>query len=259
MPHADLLRALRSAQHVFILTGAGTSAESNLPTFRDPGPHRGLWDNHRPEDLASPDAFAAHPARVQSWYGHRRRAALAAQPNPAHHAIAQLAQHVPKLTLVTQNVDGLHQRAGSKGVLELHGSLHRWHCVNTGEPVDDATLDAQLPQTPDDPPLRSPSGTGYVRPGVVWFGEGLPTDVLAKAEAAARTADVALSIGTSALVYPAAALPLLAKEAGAYTAEINPTPSAIAHQLDAAITQPAGVAMSELLRTLTAGINPDGV
>ncbi|MEM6553398.1 MAG: NAD-dependent deacylase [Planctomycetota bacterium] len=250
MPHAALLEALRDAQHLFILTGAGTSAESNLPTFRDPGPHRGLWDNHRPEDLASPDAFADHPARVQSWYAHRRRAALAAQPNPAHHAIAQLAERVPTLTLVTQNVDGLHQRAGSKDVLELHGSLHRWHCPNTGEPVDDATLNAHLPQTPDNPPLRSPSGTGYVRPGVVWFGEGLPTDVLAEAEAKARTADVALSIGTSALVYPAAALPLLAKHAGAFTAEINPQPSAIAHQLDATITKPAGVALPALLDLL---------
>ncbi|MEM1213561.1 MAG: NAD-dependent deacylase [Planctomycetota bacterium] len=244
----ELVARLRTAKHVFILTGAGVSAESNLPTFRDPG---GLWDHHRPEDLASPDAFAKHPARVQSWYAHRRRAALDAQPNAAHHAIAQLAQHMPDLTLVTQNVDGLHQRAGSTQVLEIHGSLHRWHCSNTGEPIDDSALDAQLPANPDDPPMRSPSGTGYARPAVVWFGEGLPTDVLAEAEAKARTADIALSVGTSALVYPAAALPLIAQHAGAFTAEINPQPSAIAHQLDASITQPAGIALPQLSRALT--------
>ncbi len=207
---------LRTARHVAILTGAGVSAESGLPTFRDP--LTGLWARYRPEDLATPGAFARDPELVWSWYGHRRDAARVAMPNPAHLAIARLESLVRRVTLVTQNVDGLHQRAGSSEPIELHGSLFRSRCTRDGavheEVVDGALAGGRLPGCP---------GCGApLRPGVVWFGEALPEAALERAQAAAMECDVFLSVGTSHQVYPAAALPGLAAAVGAAVAVINP-------------------------------------
>ncbi len=212
---------LRVARHVVVLTGAGVSAESGLPTFRDP--LTGLWARYRPEDLATPAAFARDPALVWSWYRMRRDAARAAMPNPGHLAIARLESLVPRVTLITQNVDGLHRRAGSSEPVELHGSLFSTRCTREGtvhEGMVDRELEAErLPRCPDCGAL--------LRPGVVWFGEMLPEDQLRRAQEAAAKCDVFLSVGTSHQVYPAAGLPASAAEAGAAVGIVDPAPSGL--------------------------------
>jgi NAD-dependent deacetylase len=216
---SDLAARLRAARHVVVLTGAGVSAESGLPTFRDP--LTGLWARYRPEDLATPEAFARDPELVWFWYGHRREAARAASPNPAHLAIARLESLAPRVTLVTQNVDELHRRAGSRTPIELHGSLFRSRCVRDGtvheEHVDVALAARRVP--------RCPECGALLRPGVVWFGESLPEAALETARTAVTDCNVFLSVGTSHQVFPAAALPALALAAGATVAVINPDPA----------------------------------
>ena len=216
----ELAARLRLCRHLVILTGAGVSQESGIPTFRDT--LTGLWSQFEAERLATPAAFKADPALVWSWYEWRRAQVLACEPNAAHAAIAELAHRVPRLTLITQNVDRLHQRAGSPEVLELHGSLHRPCCHACRRPY---ALTGP-PPLPDEgqrlPPLRCAHCGGRIRPGVVWFGEMLPANILKQAEAAARDGDLFLSVGTSALVYPAAGLPWAAAEAGVLVAQINP-------------------------------------
>lgn len=228
-----------------VLTGAGVSAESGVPTFRDPD---GLWQQMRPEELASMDAFLANPSLVQAWYRHRRETVERVQPNAGHAALARLEQLVEHrggtFLIATQNVDGLHQRAGSRRVVELHGSIHRQFCVACGR-------DASGPPVADTPPSCSACG-GAIRPGVVWFGESLPAEAWGEAEAAAQRADVFLSVGTSAVVYPAAGLPLLARQAGAYTAEVNPTRSDIADALDEHATGLAGSVLPALVSAVEA-------
>ncbi|WP_298817031.1 SIR2 family NAD-dependent protein deacylase [Chloroflexus sp.] len=191
---------LRSARHVVTLTGAGISAESGIPTFRDA--QTGLWSHFNPEELASPAGFARDPALVWRWYAERRVKACAAQPNPAHYALAQLADLVPQLTLITQNIDGLHQRAGSRNVIELHGSLHRARCTVDGSIHSTWDYEEELP--------CCPNCGGLLRPDVVWFGEMLPRAALETAWAAALNCDVFMSIGTSGVVEPAASLPRIA-------------------------------------------------
>ena len=219
--HEPLAETLRRSRHIAVLTGAGVSAESGLPTFRDP--LSGLWARYRPEDLATPAAFARDPELVWSWYGNRRDAARRASPNPAHFAIAGLAEKVG-LTLVTQNVDGLHRRAGSHEPIELDGSLFRSRCTGEGSEhealVDEALGAGRLP--------RCPVCGALLRPGVVWFGESLPEAALERAQAAAIDCDVFLSVGTSHQVYPAAALPGMAAAAGAAVAVVDPNPRASA-------------------------------
>lgn len=213
--------ALQRAQRVVIFTGAGVSAESGIATFRDA--LTGLWSRFDAQALATPEAFRAHPDVVWGWYEWRRAQALRAAPNAAHLAIAALARHVPELLVVTQNVDDLHERAGSHDVAHLHGSLHAPRCSACGTPQ--VCPDA-LPQEPDegrriDPPACTACGAP-VRPGVVWFGESLPTDTWSTALRAAERCDVMFSIGTSALVYPAAELPQRALAAGATVVQVNP-------------------------------------
>jgi NAD-dependent deacetylase len=217
----ELLEALRLASRVVVMTGAGASAESGIPTFRDA--LVGLWSRFDAEALATPEAFARDPELVWGWYEWRRMKALQAQPNPGHLAIAGLAARVPTLTLITQNVDDLHERAGSPSVLHLHGSLHHPRCVGCGRPH---TLPPGVPDEPEGgrrlaPPRCAHCG-GSVRPGVVWFGEPLDSKALARAEAAAGGCDLFFAIGTSSLVYPAANLPRLALDAGAKLVQINP-------------------------------------
>ena len=207
-----MMQRFRGARRVMVLTGAGISAESGVPTFRDA--QTGLWARFRPEELATPAAFRRDPQLVWDWYEWRRRLVAAAEPNAAHRALARLAGLVPELTLVTQNVDGLHQRAGSRAVIELHGNLHRNKCFDEGIVADDAPNSAARPP-------RCPSCGGHLRPDVVWFGETLPPQALAAAEAAARECDLLFSIGTSAAVFPAAQLPLTAMQSGAMVIEIN--------------------------------------
>ena len=211
---------LREARGIVVLTGAGVSAESGLRTFRGPD---GWWRGHDPLRLATPEAFAADPALVSEWYDERRLGALAAQPNPAHIALADLERHLVeagrRFLLVTQNVDGLHQRAGSRAVVELHGTITVWRDHRTGRRVTP-------PATPfPSHPQLGPDG-GLLRPDVVWFGEALPSAALASADAALASCDLFFAVGTSAVVYPAAGLIERAAAHGARCVEVNPEPSA---------------------------------
>jgi NAD-dependent deacetylase len=203
---------LRSAKHVAVLTGAGVSAESGVPTFRDA--QTGLWAQYDPMELATPQAFQHNPQLVWEWYAWRRQLVSQVDPNPAHRALAALEQHVPRLTLITQNVDGLHQRAGSTGVIELHGNLART------KRFDDNVVVEHWEDTGDVPP-RCPQTGSMLRPDVVWFGEMLPPDALEAATHAVRNCDLFLSIGTSGHVEPAASLPYWALQNGATVAVIN--------------------------------------
>ena len=205
-----------------MLTGAGVSAESGVPTFRG---NNGLWRQYRSEDLATPQAFSRDPKLVWEWYDWRRRLLAQAKPNPGHHALAQIEKLVPKFTLITQNVDDLHEQAGSRHVLHLHGSIWIVRCVDCGR----ETLDKRAPM-PELPP-RCRCGA-LLRPGVVWFGEALPARVWNDAETAARETDLFLVVGTSAVVYPAAGLAQIAQSAGARVVEINIAETALSDGTD---------------------------
>lgn len=212
-PIAALAAALRAARSIAVLTGAGISAESGIPTFRDA--QTGLWAQYSPEDLATPEAFRRNPRLVWEWYAWRRELVARAAPNPGHLALAAIEARAPQLTLITQNVDSLHQRAGSRKVIELHGNLTRVKCFHEEVVVErwDASGEAVPP--------RCPRCGGPLRPDVVWFGELLPQAALRDAVEAAQGCDLFLSIGTSGLVEPAASLPGLALQAGAQVGVIN--------------------------------------
>jgi NAD-dependent deacetylase len=243
-PSDALLSLLRGEGQLLILTGAGVSAESGLATFRGPG---GLWDGRKPEDLATPEAFAADPEEVWRFYSWRRARAAAAEPNPAHRAIAALEAARSNVLLVTQNVDGLHERAGSRRVVRLHGSLWRLRCVAEGTEFEDLS-----PHLSPLPP-RCSCGA-LLRPGVVWFGEPLPAEALRAAEAAARNAALVIVAGTSSLVYPAAALPAVARAAGAYLAEVNPDDTPLSPLAHERFRAPAGEVLPRLAEA--AGVEP---
>jgi NAD-dependent protein deacetylase/lipoamidase len=215
----DLAQArawLDDARSIAVLTGAGISAESGIPTFRGPG---GLWKEYRPEDLATPQAFARDPKLVWEWYDWRRRRVAASEPNAGHFALAALEARGTSFTLITQNVDGLHRAAGNRNIIELHGNLWRLRCVSCGREEENLSV----PLSPLPP--RCTCG-GLLRPAVVWFGEALPAGPVQQAIHAAEHCDVFLVCGTSAVVYPAAALPDRAMAAGARVIEVNlePTP-----------------------------------
>ena len=215
--HLTLAReALSRARSIAVLTGAGVSAESGIPTFRDA--LTGLWERFKPEELATPEAFTANPKRVWEWYAWRREKVAAAIPNPGHVALAELERECiardANFTLITQNVDGLHQIAGSRNVIELHGNIRRVKCFDHHHPAASWTEMGEVPP-------RCPQCGSMLRPDVVWFGEMLPDDALETAMRAARQCDVFLSIGTSAVVEPAASLPLVARQAGAMVIEVN--------------------------------------
>jgi NAD-dependent deacetylase len=198
-----------------VLTGAGVSAESGVPTFRGPG---GLWREYRPEDLATPEAFARDPVLVWEWYAWRRALIAALAPNAAHFALAALEARTPEYLLATQNVDGLHAAARSRRMVELHGTIWRLRCTSCPYSRDDRRV--PLPELPP----RCECGS-LLRPGVVWFGEALDEAVVTQAFETARQAEVVLVVGTSSLVYPAAALPEMARASGAFVIEVNPEPT----------------------------------
>jgi len=246
MPHIDprLPTALRAARCVVVFTGAGVSAESGIPTFRDK--QTGLWERFDAAELATPEAFERDPALVWAWYEGRRAAVIDAQPNPAHHAIAAMAALVPELTVITQNVDDLHERAGSRDVLHLHGEIQSPYCEKCRQPYI-----LPLPQPPSgsariEPP-RCTSCNGRVRPGVVWFGESLPQRPWLSAREAAGRCDVFFCIGTSSLVQPAASLTHLAIAAGATTIQVNPNSTDIDDAVTFALRGPAGIILPQLI------------
>jgi NAD-dependent deacetylase len=228
---------VRGARSVLALTGAGVSAESGVPTFRGPG---GLWRDFRPEDLATPEAFARDPRLVWEWYAWRRETIAPLRPNAAHAALAALERRLDGFRLATQNVDGLHAAAGSGRVLELHGSIWRLRCCGCGRSAEDRRV--PLPELPP----RCSCGA-LLRPGVVWFGEMLPPGALEEAMAAAASAEVVLVIGTSSLVYPAAALPQVARAKGAFVIEINTEPTPLSALADVALRGPAAELTPALL------------
>ncbi|MGX9764457.1 MULTISPECIES: SIR2 family NAD-dependent protein deacylase [Pseudomonas] len=245
MMTSALALQLRKAQHVVVFTGAGASAESGIPTFRDA--LTGLWERFDPAQLATSEAFRADPSLCWGWYEWRRHKVLQAQPNGAHLAIAEIARHVPKLTVVTQNVDDLHERAGSQDVIHLHGSLHSPRCIDCGlAHTLPLTSDAQPEDGSRIEPPRCSACDGYVRPGVVWFGEMLPEDAWGAGLAVAQECDVFLSIGTSGVVYPAAELPLRALGQRATVAHINPVRFDVSSQ-EHFLEGPASVMMQSLL------------
>ena len=245
-----LIDALASAEQVAALTGAGISAESGVPTFRDKD---GLWQKFKPEELASMDGFLHNPELVWEWYQSRRHVIHSVEPNPGHYALAELERMVRVFTLATQNIDRLHQRAGSVNVYELHGNIIDNYCVRCKKPHDyqysDDTAKNAIP--------RCEYCGGLIRPAVVWFGEMLPEDALLAAEDAASQCDVFLSIGTSAEVYPAAQLPLFAKQSGAFLVEINPHATHITPFVDAAIQAPSGQVLPELVKRVREYIGRD--
>ncbi len=249
---AEVLASLQSANHVVVFTGAGVSAESGIPTFRDA--LGALWERFDPAELATPQAFCRDPALVWGWYEWRRMTVLQAQPNAAHRAIVELARRVPRLTVITQNVDDLHERAGSVQVIHLHGSLHTPRCFACARPYVDL---ADAPVEPEEgrriEPPRCQHCNGQVRPGVVWFGESLPEAALRQAFAAACNCDCLLSIGTSGVVQPAARIPQLALEHGATVVHINPQSVASRNGWETSLIGPAGELLPALLRQAFAG------
>ncbi len=236
-----LLAVLRDAHFIAALTGAGISAESGLATFRDA--QEGLWARFDPQDLATPSAFARHPKRVWDWYAWRRERVAAARPNAGHVALAEFERRTPEFMLITQNIDGLHQRAGSRDVVELHGNIQRVKCSREGTRVD------RWDESGEDVP-RCPSCGAFLRPDVVWFEEMLPADALAAAEDAVRRCDALLVIGTSAEVYPAAALPASAKASGAIVVEINPNETPLSREAHYVLAGRAGEILPALVERL---------
>ncbi len=223
-----------------VLTGAGVSAASGVPTFRGAD---GLWKERRALDLATPEAFAREPRVVWEWYDWRRQAIAACAPNAAHRVLAAWSRRLPGFTLITQNVDGLHERAGTADTLRLHGSIWEVSCWRRCAASPPRWRDDTVP-FPDLPPACPHCG-GPVRPGVVWFGEPLDPDVLDLADAAARC-DVFLTVGTSAVVYPAAGFVELARDRGALTVEINPEATPASGAVDVVLRGPAEQVLVEL-------------
>lgn len=237
----DAAAALRGAQRIAVLTGAGISAESGVPTFR--GEH-GLWRQFRAEELATPEAFARDPKLVWEWYDWRRGLIAKVEPNSGHQTLAKWETIFTKFSLITQNVDGLHRRAGSRNVLELHGNIWNMRCTKEG------TLSENLESPLEEIPPRCAKCSSLLRPDVVWFGEPLDPDILARAGETCSLCRVMLVIGTSAFVQPAASLPLRAAETGAMLIEINPAPTPLTHFADISLQGKAGEILPQIDRSL---------
>ena len=236
-PSKRLIDLLRAKAPLLVLTGAGVSKESGIATFRDAG---GLWEGIDPMTVATPEAFAADPLLVWRFYDARRAQAALALPNAAHRAIAALEADGRTFLLATQNVDGLHERAGSRAMVRLHGSLWRLRCTSEWTEFEDLR-----PSLGPLPPLCACGA--LLRPAVVWFHEVLPAEDFGRAERAARQASVCLVVGTSALVYPAASLPEAALAAGAHVVEINPDATPLTANASEHLRGPAGVVLPALL------------
>lgn len=237
----QMIRILKSAVSVTVLTGAGISAESGVPTFRGDD---GLWKKFRPEELANFNAFINNTELVWEWYKYRKQLIANVKPNPAHYALVEMEELYPNFSLITQNVDNLHRRAGSKKVFELHGNIQRNYCIGCKkEFLDDIIFSKDgIPKCDECNEL--------IRPGVVWFGEYLPEDQWNEAEKSTRNCDVFFSIGTSAVVYPAASLPYLAKESGAFVIEINPEPTPITSMVDVFLQGKSGEILPEIVKVI---------
>jgi NAD-dependent deacetylase len=237
----ELTQLLKKSTRVAVLTGAGVSQESGLRTFRDA--QAGLWAQYKPEDLATPTAFARDPKLVWDWYASRRDAVRGVQPNAGHYALVEMERNISKFTLITQNVDGLHRKAGSKNVLELHGNILNVRCSECGAFA--ATWQDDINFVP-----RCEKCNGLLRPDVVWFEESLPHEQLEAAVDATRTCQVFFSIGTSGVVHPAAALAHAAKSEGSVLIEINTEPTQLTSQVDFAFHGKSGEILPEMVKAV---------
>ncbi|RMF93741.1 MAG: NAD-dependent deacylase [Candidatus Schekmanbacteria bacterium] len=228
---------LKKAESIVVLTGAGISAESGVPTFRG---EDGLWKNYRAEELATPYAFEKNPSLVWEWYNWRRELIAPLKPNDGHLAIAQLERLFEDFLLITQNIDGIHQQAGSKKMLELHGNIWKVRCTREGRVFE-------LKDTPlKDIPPRCDCGA-LLRPHVVWFGESLEKDIMDKSVYAIERCDLFFSVGTSAVVQPAASFALMAKQRGAFVVEVNLDPTPISNSVDISLLGKAGEILPEIV------------
>lgn len=231
----ELLERLSTARVVSVLTGAGISAESGVPTFRDP---EGIWEKFKPEQLANFKAFMADPDFVWSWYQHRRVIMRDVKPNPGHFALAEMENLFEEFYLITQNIDNLHMRAGSNNITELHGNIEKNYCIECRKTYNEIDLNQNRV-------LKCECG-GLIRPDVVWFGEKLPYNALRFAEDCAMRTNVFFTIGTSAEVYPAALIPLMARKSGAYVVEVNTKPTAISSEVDEVLQGKSGEILGKL-------------
>ena len=235
-----LLKLLGTAKKVAVLTGAGVSAESGVPTFRG---DEGLWKKFRAEELATVEAFMRNSRLVWEWYIYRRELISSVKPNAGHYALVELENHFEDFTLITQNVDGLHRAAGSRNILELHGNITRNKCFDCGQPFE-GEIDISRGDIP-----RCECG-GKIRPDVVWFGELLPAHAINGAFDASDTAELFFSVGTSALVHPAASMPVTAKRNGAYLVEINREPTPLSDIADCALHGKSGDILPQIVEKL---------
>ena len=261
---AELIRFLKKATRIAVLTGAGISAESGLKTFRDA--QDGHWSKYRPEDLATPEAFAPDPKLVWYWYAMRRNKVAEATPNPGHFALVEMESLVPNFTLITQNIDGYHRQAGNKNVLELHGNIQRVKCFDGCGVVDEweeTVIASEEKQSPsmnkeiaasqkhaprnDTGVPHCPKCNAYLRPDVVWFGESLPLDALNAAHKATLECQAFFSVGTSGLVQPAASLAHTARQKGAVVIEINLDPTPLTPHVDFALHGKSGEILPRLV------------
>lgn len=245
---ADLLR---QARRIAVLTGAGVSKESGVPTFRDA--HDGLWAQYDPQQLATPEAFRRDPKLVWDWYTYRRQMVSAAEPNPGHHALAALEKRFPDTRIITQNVDDLHERAGSTAVIHLHGNIARSKCSTNCQATPTYIDISQIEWKADAGPPPCPHCGSHVRPDVVWFGEMLPERALSEAMAISADCDVMLVVGTSGLVTPAASLPGYARDHGARIIEVNPDYTMITRVADLKLDGPSGEILPQVLRVMDQG------
>ncbi|MFH1699475.1 MAG: NAD-dependent deacylase [Candidatus Zixiibacteriota bacterium] len=236
----ELIERLKTSGKVVVSTGAGVSAESGVPTFRGEG---GIWNKMNAEELASVDGFMANPNLVWEWYQYRRNLMSEVEPNGGHYAIAEFENIFDDFSLITQNVDDLHRRAGSSKIFELHGNITRNKCLDCQKMYhDEINLDVELPKC---------QCGGFIRPDVVWFGEMLPQDVLQSAFEAAEAAEVFFSVGTSTLVQPAASLPFIARRSGALVVEVNIEPTGLTEIADMFLQGPSGEVLPEIVGRLT--------
>ncbi len=232
---------LKEAASVVAFTGAGMSAESGVPTFRG---EEGIWKKFKPEELANFDAFIRNPGVVWEWYKYRKQLILSIQPNPGHFALAEMEKIFPQFAVITQNIDNLHRRAGSRSVHELHGNIERNYCIGCGVKYPDEKITAY-----NGAPRCGQCGD-LIRPDVVWFGELLPVEEWNASVAAAERADVFFSIGTSAVVHPAASLPIAARRAGAYVVEVNIEPTDLSDRMDEVLLGKSGEILPRLVDVL---------
>ena len=235
----DVIKRISNARSIVFFTGAGISAESGIPTFRG---KEGIWNKLRPEELANFDAFMRNPALVWEWYKHRMEIVHSAKPNAGHLAIAEMQNIFKEVTVITQNVDNLHRRAGSKTIYELHGNIERNYCVKCKKFYnEDFDLGGGAPKC---------SCGGLIRPDVVWFGEYLPEDQFAAGEKASRSCDLFFIVGTSGVVYPAASMISIAKNNGAYLIEINIEPTEVSSLVNLSITGMSGEILPNLVKAI---------